>query len=271
MKEKTMSLTVHINREDTRPIYQQIVAHIKQMISSGRLPPGTRLPSVRHMAQDLNVNRLTVHNAYSELQATGWVESTVGRGTFVLKPAQASTLISSIGSQFSPDSVLRDIHPIKHIPTLHSLAYAEPDMHQAPVHEILGGFAALRTVDPAIMRYDSPQGDPELRVELAALLRERGVEVMPSEIIVTSGAMHALSLTAHALIQPGDTVLVEQPTYLGFIHLLQMSGAHPVPIAYRDNGLDLDVDCWCFPAQNFSHSWFSQCYSLLKEFPNERT
>ncbi len=234
-----MSLPLQINRQDNRPLYHQIASQIKNQISMGRLPPGTRLPSVRQVALKLGVTRLTVHNAYSELQADGWVESTVGRGTFVSENAQPMAILSAIGTQTSADAVLSNCAPIWHLPTLRSLAYANPDPTLAPIDDFWGCLTALRRDVATLMTYESPQGDPMLRVELTNLLRERGVEAMPDEIIVTSGAMQALSLVTQALAQPGDRVLIEQPTYVGLIHILTTYGLKPISVPMDDEGPDL--------------------------------
>lgn len=236
-----MSLSLQINRDDNRPVYLQIAAQIKNQISVGRLPPGTRLPSVRQMAKSLEVNRLTVHNAYSELQADGWVESTVGRGTYVLKQAQPLLMLSAIRSEASAQNVLYDIESIKQIPTLRSLAYAEPDPALFPADEFWGSLTALRREAPTLLSYDSPQGDPMLRVEISALLRERGMVAMPDTIVVTNGGMQGISLTTQALTEPGDTVLVEEPTYLGMIHVMKMYGVRALPVPVDKEGPDLNV------------------------------
>src|SRR5947207_1937457 len=69
---------LQLDRQRSQPLYQQIAEQIKTQISDGRLPIGTRLPTVRQLAITLGVTRLTVHSAYSELQSGGWVEATVG-------------------------------------------------------------------------------------------------------------------------------------------------------------------------------------------------
>jgi DNA-binding transcriptional MocR family regulator len=236
-----MTLSLHIDREDRRPLYQQIAAQIKNQISVGRLPPGTRLPPVRRLAESLQVNRLTAHNAYSELQADGWVQSTVGKGTYVIEQAQPLTLLSAMSNDFSAESVLQDINPIKQIPTLRSLAYSEPDTTLAPIDDYWGSMMALRREAAALMRYESPEGDPALCVELALFLNERGVNAMPDDILTTSGAMQGLSLTTQALTQRGDTVLVEEPMYLGLIHILKTYGIRTIPVPRDEEGPDLNV------------------------------
>ncbi len=236
-----MSLSLQINRDDARPIYRQIVAQIKNQISMGRLPAGTRLPPVRQLATTLDINRLTVHNAYSELQADGWVESTVGKGTYVIESTQPLALLSSIGSETGAESVLSDIHPISQIPTLRSLAYSEPDPALVPFDEFWGMLALIKRDAPNLMGYRAPQGDLPLRVELAKFLTsERDITAMPDDILVTHGAMQGISLITEALAQPGDTVLVEDPTYLGFIHMMSVRGLNPVSVPVDAEGPDLN-------------------------------
>ena len=72
-----MSLDFNLDRTNPVALYQQIAEHLKARISDGRLPAGARLPTVRQLASDLGVTRLTVQNAYAELQMAGWVEATV--------------------------------------------------------------------------------------------------------------------------------------------------------------------------------------------------
>jgi DNA-binding transcriptional MocR family regulator len=234
-----MPFSLQINRESARPVYQQIAAQIKDQISVGKLPPGTRLPSVRQLAESLGVNRLTAHNAYMELQADGWIESTVGRGTFVIEQAQPLALLTDISMHNGSEGALINLEPIRQHPTLRSLAYANPDPSLVPTDDIFGMLAGLRREAAALMGYHSPQGDPGLRVALTDLLRERGVEAMPDELMVTAGAIQAMSLITLALARPGDAVLIEQPTYLGLIHILRTYGIRPIPIPMDDDGPDL--------------------------------
>ena len=72
-----------LRRDSDLPLYRQIVNQIRDLILSGALSPGYRLPPVRQLAADLRLTRLTVHSAYAELQSQGLIESHVGRGTFV--------------------------------------------------------------------------------------------------------------------------------------------------------------------------------------------
>lgn len=77
-----MNIIISNNRD--KPIYGQIISQIKQMIMSGTLPAGTNLPSMRSLAKSIHVSVITVQKAYEELQRDGFIETEIGRGSFVL-------------------------------------------------------------------------------------------------------------------------------------------------------------------------------------------
>jgi 2-aminoadipate transaminase len=224
-----------------RPLYQQIVVQIKQQISNGVLPPGTRLPPVRALAEQLKLTRLTVHTAYSELQADGWVEATVGRGTFVTHPPQPPQPPASLGRVVTPDGVMSDMLHINQISGFRALAQADPDPALFPADEFWQLVDGLRGHGADLLRYGTPEGDVELRIALTELLRDRGVNVMPDEVIVTSGVTQGLSLVTRALAAEGDTVLVELPSYLGLLNVLKAEGVQAVGVPRDEEGPRLDA------------------------------
>jgi DNA-binding transcriptional regulator YhcF (GntR family) len=79
-------LDIQISRAKKQSLYRQIAENIKEQIRDGRLPANTRLPTVRHFAQELGVTRLTIQNAYSELQADGWIRHAQWRGRQRARP-----------------------------------------------------------------------------------------------------------------------------------------------------------------------------------------
>ena len=78
-----MLMTVGLDRDSEEPIYRQLIRHVRAQIESGSLPAGTRLPASRDLAQQLNISRISVVNAYAELRAEGYLSAHAGRGTFV--------------------------------------------------------------------------------------------------------------------------------------------------------------------------------------------
>lgn len=239
-----MSLSIELDRTSRAPIYQQVAGQIREQICTGRLPAGARLPTIRHLAQQLGVTRLTVQTAYAELQSSGLLEATVGRGTFVSAEAarsHAAPAFAGATAGVTPAAVMGDILQIGHGREKHSLASASPDPQLFPADEFWACLADQRRHATVVASYGPAQGDVQLRVALSETLRDRGLQVTPADILVTSGVTQGLALAAAALAQPGDVVLVEQPTYLGLLHQLRMAGLQPISVPVDAEGIRLDV------------------------------
>lgn len=240
-----MSLSIVLDRSARAPIYQQIAGQIREQISAGNLPCGARLPTIRQLAQQLGVTRLTVQTAYAELQSGGWLEATVGRGTFVSQVTAdnelGTTTASGPARAVTPATVMGDILQIGHGREKHSLASASPDPQLFPADEFWACLADQRKNAAAIVGYGPAQGDVQLRIALADYLRDRAIQATPADILVTAGVTQGLALAAAALAQPGDVVLVEQPTYIGILHQLRMAGLQPIGVPMDDGGIRLDA------------------------------
>lgn len=235
-----MAPPIKVNREASETLYQQIASQIRNQIRTGALPIGAKLPAIRPMATKLGVTRLTVQTAYDELRAEGWIETVVGKGTFIAKSAQPEELMQEVGRSAEPDSVLDDLTRLDEISIVRSLAQAEPDPELFPVGEFWGAMSRLRTAAHELMRYKLAQGDAKLRCSLAGLLRDRGIEAMPDDIVVTTGAIQGLSLVVQALTRQGDFVVVEQPTHLGILHTLESHHLKPLPVPVDENGPNIE-------------------------------
>ncbi len=236
-----MSLSMQIDRANRRPIYLQIVNQIKRQISVGDLPAGTRLPAVRHLAESLGVTRLTVHNAYAELQADGWVEATVGRGTFVKAGLEVQALLAQhLEHHRHRLHYCSDMHRLLNTGTLLALAYAVPDISLVPGEQMMSIFSQIKGDAAALLHYGGQDGDNELRIELAEHLIERGIPTLPDNILITSGATQGLALVTQTLAQRGDTVLVETPTYLGQMKVFDVMGITPIGVPMDEEGIIID-------------------------------
>lgn len=234
-------MQIQLNRNSPQPLYTQLAQDILRRIRLGVLPPGARLPPVRDLARQLGVTRLTVHSAYSELQAGGWVEATVGRGTFVADQTEPTAVLPEYGRDLSPPSMLSDMIRLARLPGMRSLAMADasPDMY--PLREFSRAIEEALNSGPTVLSYTPSQGDPLLRTTLADQLRERGLSIGPDELIITSGVTQAMALITRILARPGDTVIVEQPTYLGLLNVLNSQGIRAVGVPVDDEGLVVEA------------------------------
>lgn len=232
---------LQIDRTSAQPLYQQLAHEIQQRIRSGALPSGARLPTVRELSQQLGVTRLTVHSAYSELQAGGWVEATVGRGTFVASQRQVAPSENGLGREFSPHGMISDMLRMAQLPGMRSLAMADAAAELFPKREFARAVEDALTHDSASLGYTTSHGEPLLRTILAELVRQRGFHSGPDEMIVTNGVTQGLALVARALAAPGDTVVVEQPTYVGALNVLTSQNLRIVGVPMDADGMVIDA------------------------------
>lgn len=237
--EDTM-LPITLQRKSDVPLYRQVVEQVAALVTSGTLSAGTRLPTVRELATALGLTRLTVHSAYTELQARGLVESHVGRGTFVARqerPAAHARPEVQPPAPWQSQNVLADLLRMADQPGLLSFAQAAPAPETYPARALA---QALRSAcdDPAALGYGPIAGEPALREQIARLLLERGVTASPDEILVTSGAQQGIDLALRALTVPNDVVLVEEPTYPGMLEAAARRGQRIVGVPLDAGGID---------------------------------
>jgi DNA-binding transcriptional MocR family regulator len=230
------------------PLYRQVVAQIHTLIETGALAPGVRLPTIRQLAHDLRLTRLTVHSAYTELQAQGLIESVVGRGTFVATALVPSARHAPLPTVYTPQApaswlasgILAETMRAAERPGLISFTHAAPAPETLPLRDLRRAFAAA-LVDAEALTYGPVQGEASLRNEVSRLLLDRGVAAPPDTVLITSGAQQAIAITLHALTQPGDVLLAEAPTYPLFLELAALRGQRMVGIPRSADGLSLDA------------------------------
>lgn len=238
-------MQLEIDRASRRPLYLQIVEQIKAHILTGVLPVGTKIPPVRRLAEQLGLTRLTVHNAYIELQADGWIEAFVGKGSFVVRPPvldtprpEAAPLLPLL--RRSGD--LGDIMRLAQQPHITSFAQAFPAIETFPTREFNRCVQqALGQTSAAIYGYGESQGEAVLRDQLAVYLLERGVQASPDNIVIVGGAQQGIDIALHALLRPGDAIVVERPTYLGMVERMSEQGFQICDVPMDDAGIMLDA------------------------------
>jgi GntR family transcriptional regulator/MocR family aminotransferase len=199
----------------SREIYRQIV----RAILDQRLPPGARLTPSRDLAKSLSVSRMTVTIAYERLAGEGFVTSRPGAGTFVSEAMvritrQPAKHVSDGG--IKPRAIWNSIVPYSFGPLArYDFRTGLPDASLFP-HRAWYRAVTRALASPEMIRgvYGEPAGLRELRVAIARHIGfSRGIETSADDILVTNGTQQALDLVARALLEPGDTVAIEDPCY----------------------------------------------------------
>ncbi|MFE6522133.1 PLP-dependent aminotransferase family protein [Streptomyces sp. NPDC057794] len=136
-------------------------------------------------------------------------------------------------------SPVRDILAVTARPDVINFAGGLPAPELFDAEGIAESFRAVLAEQPArALQYSTTEGEPTLRAALAARATARGLPTGPDDLLVTTGSQQALSLLATALLEPGDTVLVEDPCYLAALQAFGFAGARIVPVPGDEHGLD---------------------------------
>lgn len=215
-----------------------LVQALHESIRSGRLAPGTRLPSSRSLAKDLGIARNTVADAYGQLVAEGWLTARQGSGTEVADRHRSGT-----ADRGAPAS-----RPVEPLPAARKFRYdlmpGSPDVSLFPRSEWLAAARkALPSAPNEAFGYSDPRGRIELRRTLTDYLaRARGVRADPERILICSGYVQALSLLSEVLRGQGaTTVSVEEYGYDLHWDVLRSRGLEPVPVAVDEHGVRAEL------------------------------
>ncbi len=247
---------IHLDRDSDEPLYRQISQRVREAIVSGELTEGTRLPTERALAHELGVNRTTVMNAYNQLASEGFIEGHVGRGTLVkhgyiredeyFEQEMPSWLFElAAGEELALGA---DARVLSELTTIDDQEEVISFASGSPAPDMLPGTLIRTIIDEelagAIQRalgYCPVEGLQSLRRSIAMRMRRRDVIVGPHNILILSGSTQGIGLIARLLLNPGDEVVVETPTYLGAVQAFRALGARVIGIPVDNDGMRVDL------------------------------
>jgi DNA-binding transcriptional MocR family regulator len=231
-----------LQKDSLKPLGDQLVEQITGLIESGRLPAGSRLPSVRQLAGRARVSPYTVTVAFERLLAKGLVEARPGSGHFVAwRRAQAASAVVELGPPPSTDPALalsRSMMDRRNIRVPAGAGMLPP----AWFSEVIPASILARVRSRGSLVLPTPaEGDATLRELIVERLRLHGVPAVSSQVLMTAGASQAIDLIARTMLAPGDVVLVDDPGYFVMLARLQAAHVQLVPVPKVADGSDLSV------------------------------
>ncbi|MEV7661363.1 PLP-dependent aminotransferase family protein [Paenarthrobacter sp. NPDC089316] len=197
------------------PAYRELADVVRLLVMDGRIPLDVALPSERALAQSLGVSRTTVTAAYAALREQGFL--TAGQGSRGRTCIPHRSTPASMPGLAAPEGLL-------------DLAYASLPAAGEAVHR---AFADALTELPALLPgfgYDA-MGVAALREAVADKYTAEGVPTTGGQILVTSGAQHALNIVVRTLAGKQDRVMVEHPTYPNALDAIRAAGCRILPVA----------------------------------------
>jgi len=185
-----------------------------------------KLPAERELAAALNTSRTTITAVYDLLRESGYAHSRQGSGTWTALPEgrTPSGITRLLGSQ---DTAI-------------DLARAAPGLPEELLNDALAQAAPQLAAHARTPGYH-PYGLPELRAAVAERFTQRGLATVPDQILVTSGAQHALTLVLGLLCGPGDRVMTENPSYPNALEAMRRARLRTVSVPVTDTGWDTEI------------------------------
>jgi GntR family transcriptional regulator/MocR family aminotransferase len=245
-----------LDADAAEPLHRQLYGALRRAILAGRLPAGARLPSSRGLAAELGLSRNTVLAALEQLASEGYVEGRAGSGTYVAR-ALPDTLPDGRPDRRAPAAPRRTAEPAEAIgsPSTRGRSLIErswpgragrspfalglPELDAFPF-DLWSRLLARRWRRPAadLAGGGDPAGYAPLRAAIADHLRRvRAVDCGADQVIVVSGIRQAVDLTVRLLLDPGDSVWVEEPGFPGIRAVLKAADLDLVPVPVDAEGL----------------------------------
>ncbi|MBU5456133.1 PLP-dependent aminotransferase family protein [Caproiciproducens sp. MSJ-32] len=228
-----------INKNLSTPLYIQLYNNIKDMIEKKEIKEGEKLPSIRNLAKKLEVNNITIVNAYKLLEQEGYIYSVKGSGTYVRSPNY--NLNVSYMEDENMELMTGGILPISKDSI--NLATVSPTPEMFPIAQFKQSLIEVLDRDKGnAFLYPEITGYEPFKESICNFLSKNyNINVPKDQILVISGGQQGIDIITKALISPGDTVLVENPTYSGAIAAFQSRGAKIIGIPMKKDGMDLEI------------------------------
>ena len=244
---KCSSLPFASVNQDRMKRYEKFADEIAELIRTGVLGPGEKVPSVRHASRTYGVSPSTVFQAYYLLEDRGLIQARARSGYFVREHAKRplhepeltahaaqTTEVDVSELVFSVLASLKDPHTVPF-----GSAFPSPDLF--PLPRLAKSMAhALRRLSPHEIIADMTAGNADLRRQIALRYMVSGVMLPMEELVISNGAMEALNLCLQCVTQPGDLVAIESPTFYACLQVLErlQLKAVEIPVHPRE-GIDL--------------------------------
>jgi DNA-binding transcriptional MocR family regulator len=233
-------LTITVDANDTRPLVDQIVEGIRHQIVRHQIRPGSKIPSIRKLAETYGISRFTVVEAYDRLVALGCLEARRGSGFFAAAPRRIPKQELEFDGRKANEELVWLIRKLLE-PTdaimLASGLLPSAWLDEKGIRQVVAQVARKRGTH--LIEFGNPFGYLPLREHLGVMLAELGIAAGASQIVLTQNASQALDLITKQFVRAGDAVLVDDPGYYNLFGSLRLHGAKLVGVPRLPDGPDI--------------------------------
>lgn len=225
-----------LDRSSPISLSRQIYFQLREAMLAGHLQAGERIPSTRELSSRLNISRNVVADAFDQLQAEGYLVGKHGSGTYVEERLYLS------GQKIWSPKLFQSSVAGEENSSVVDFSIGVPYLDAFPKRK--WGMILKEVCTTAHENYwklGPSEGIPELRRALVEYLRQyRNVVCEPEQVIITAGAVQALSIVVHALLTSSASILMEDPGNKVVTKIFSLAGATVIPCAVDRHGLLTD-------------------------------
>ena len=239
-------MDLHLSRSSGGDLTTRLYRELREAVRDGRLRPRDRLPPTRELATQLEVSRGTVATAYERLVAEGFLTARVGAGTYVADTVPATGArgrrrTGAVRPRRGWTALPAPVTPSDAVPYDFSVGVPDPGLFPFDTwRRLVASEMRVRANSPG--RYADPAGHRGLREAVSRYVGvSRAVLCDAEDVLITNGTQHALDLVGRVVLEPGDTVAVEDPGYPPAATLLGISGMRVTPVPVDEEGLVVDA------------------------------
>lgn len=232
---------------ESGPLYRCLAERLRVAIDTGEIPSGTMLPPERELAGALSVSRATIVSTYQHLKTDGWLESRRGSGTWVpqnvpFERHEGVDAVSTARLFLSDDGREQRSGPGETTNTGDVIDLSVAALTcSATIERVLCSLTPEDLHELTSHHGYLPHGLYALRNTIATRFSAQGLTTSADNIVITTGAHQAISLVCRQLLQAGDTVIVESPTFPGALDVFRRFGARTLPLPVDEAGARVDV------------------------------
>lgn len=221
-----------ISFKDEIPKYVQIANHIKKLIDNKDISDGEKLPTIRELADILEVNNVTIVNAYKKLKSDGYAFQKVGSGTY----AKRKELTSLFNREYS--RIFKNMLPEELEKIIDFTGETNTEVY-FPINEFKSVINKVLDRDGAnALIIKEPLGYEKLRETINKSFWNNKLDL--DNILIVSGAQQGIDIASKAIVNINDNVIVEKPTYGGALSVFKWRRANIFEIEIKEDGVDLD-------------------------------
>ena len=217
--------------------YDQVSRYINELIEKGDLKPGDKAPSLRKLSKQLNVSIATITQSYVNLEDQGVLSAKPQSGFYVndlasqINDIAKSTSAPCQARRVRFGELFEEVFRNANNPRITPFGTSNPSMDFMPVKSLTRATRSIISRYPQkSMDYLFPPGDRKLREQIADLYAQTHTRVSANDIIITSGATEALSISLRTVAKRGDIIAVESPTYFAVLRMIEQMGMLAVEI-----------------------------------------